>query len=138
MEAGVEWLTETIQDQYGLACGFADDGTPKPLEEDLRITLFRGVKELLVNVAKHAQADQVEVSLRRESSQIRIQVEDDGVGFVPSEQTPGGGFGLFSIRERLESFGGRLEVASEPGRGTRVSLVAPLQDSEDRPEEQKT
>ena len=88
------------------------------------------MRELLVNVVKHAQARKVKVSIRRVDSEINIGVEDNGVGFdlteVASIATKTGGFGLFSIRERLEQLGGRLEIKSGPGRGCKVTVKAPL------------
>ena len=130
LEAAVEWLVEQIQEQYGLLSHFEDDRQPKPLDDDVRVLLFQAVRELLTNVAKHAQAHNVKVSLRRDDSNIKITVEDDGNGFdtsdVVSHWSRSEGFGLFSIRERLGHLGGRLEVESEPGHGTWATLAAPL------------
>ncbi len=130
-EAAVaEWLAEQIEAEHGIATEFEDDGRPKPLEEDIRVLLFRSVQEVLINVVKHADARKVRVFSRKVDNRIHVGVEDDGVGFnlseVSSIAAETGGFGLFSIRERLEQVGGRLEVDSEPGRGTKVMIVAPL------------
>jgi len=134
LEAAVEWLVEQIQEQYGLLSHFEDDRQPKPLDDDVRVLLFQAVRELLTNVAKHAQAHNVKVSLRRENSNIKITVEDDGNGFdtsdVVSHWSRAEGFGLFSIRERLGHLGGCLEVESEPGHGTWATLAAPLKHDE--------
>ena len=130
LEAAVEWLTEQTQHRHGILFEFWDDRQPKPLDDDVRVLLFQAVRELLVNVAKHAQARSVKVSTRRDGGDVRIIVEDDGVGFdtfpIGSQWSRIEGFGLFSIRERLEHIGGRLEVESKSGHGTRVTLVAPL------------
>ena len=131
LEAAVaEWLVEQIQKKHGIASEFEDDQQPKPLDEDIRVLLFRTIRELLVNVVKHAQARKVKVSIRKIGSEINIDVEDDGVGFdlteVASIATKTGGFGLFSIRERLERLGGHLEIESGPGRGCKVMVRAPL------------
>jgi len=130
-EAAVaDWLTEQIEGKYGIAVEFKDDGQPKPLDDDIRILLFRDVRELLTNIVKHAHAHKVKVSIRKVGSRIRVEVKDDGIGFNPSEVTwmPAitGGFGLFSIRERLEEVGGRLKIESKPGHGTTVAITAPL------------
>ena len=135
LEAAVyEWLREQIKQKHGIAFEFDDDLKPKPLEEDIRSLLFRDIKEVLVNVVKHAKADNVRVSIRRAGHQIRIIVEDDGVGLsvseVTSRPTRTGGFGLFSIRERLEPLGGRLEIVSELNQGCRVTIFAPLKEME--------
>ena len=130
LEAAVEWLAERIQRQYGIPTHVEDDRQPKPLDDDVKIVLFQITRELLVNVAKHAQARNARVSIRRDCSDIKIRVEDDGVGFDSSEivssTTNTGGLGLFNIRERLNHIRGHLEIESEPGHGARVTIVAPL------------
>jgi signal transduction histidine kinase len=126
----VEWLTQQTQKQHGIAVDFDDDGRPKPLSEDVRVLLFQAVRELLVNIAKHAQARTAKVSITRSDDQVRVDVGDDGVGFeiaeIGSSVDTTGSFGLFSIRMRLESLGGDMEVQCKPGHGTRVTLIAPL------------
>jgi PAS domain S-box-containing protein len=130
-EATVEWLGEHMEKQYGLAVEVEDDQNPKPLDNETRVLLFRGVRELLFNVLKHAQATRAKVSIQREGDRLRIAVEDNGVGFPPERlASPGGkgeGFGIFSIRERLNCYGGKLEIQSTPGEVTRVILTMPLQ-----------
>ena len=126
----VEWLTQQTQKQHGIVLAFEDDGQPKPLSEDVRVLLFQAVRELLVNIAMHAQARTAKVYITRDDNQVRVDVEDDGIGFDsaaigPSVDTTGR-FGLFSIRVRLEPLGGHMEVYSKPGHGTRVTLIAPL------------
>jgi PAS domain S-box-containing protein len=129
-EASVHWLSEQMEEKHGIPAHLEDDLEPKPLDDDIRVVLFTAVRELLANVAKHAQAHKVSVSLRRDSDKIRINVEDDGIGFDTSQTDPHmpriSGFGLFSIRERLSHFGGHLEIDSRIGIGTRVNLMAPL------------
>jgi PAS domain S-box-containing protein len=129
-EAAVEWLAEQVERQYGIDCMFEDDGSAKPLEENIKVLLFQNVRELLVNVCKHSNAQKATVSITREEDRIRVLVEDNGVGFnaseVESRWDESCGFGLFSIRERLSHLGGKLEITSETGRGTRISLTAPL------------
>jgi len=125
--AAVEWLAEYVQKQHGLCVKVEDDGQSKPLEEEVRVLLFRAVRELLVNVVKHAGVPQARVSLRRDGTGIGIVVEDAGVGFDLAEFGEPRKFGLFSIRDRLDLLGGSFRVEAAPGQGTRVELVAPLQ-----------
>ncbi|HYA02866.1 MAG TPA: response regulator, partial [Syntrophobacteria bacterium] len=124
-------LARRMGELHSLAIEVVDDGSPKPLGEDYRVLLFRAVQELLHNTVKHAKATRVKISLQREGPQVRIEVEDDGVGFLVSQRRRGDGmregFGLFTIRERLEHLGGSFEVFSQPGMGVRAVLVAPLQ-----------
>ena len=127
LEAALEWLLEQIQNAHGIVCGFEDDGQPKPLGDDARGLLFWIVRELLVNVVKHARSHAAVVSIHRVDDVVQVTVEDDGIGFDTSElERRTRGFGLFSIRERLTEFGGCVEIESAPGQGTRVTLVAPL------------
>jgi signal transduction histidine kinase len=125
-----------------LICKHFDDERPKPLDDDVKVLLFRVVSELLVNVVKHAQAHEVNVSVQREDDHILIVVEDDGVGFDVAQMDmhwrEGGGFGLFSIRERLQPLGGQLEITSAPGQGTRVVIMAPLKIDESSNKEKTT
>ncbi|MCH8192519.1 MAG: hypothetical protein IIA65_00705 [Planctomycetes bacterium] len=99
------------------------------MEEDVRVLLFRGVRELLANVVQHSQAKRVRVSISRAEHQIVICLEDDGVGFVPDEVEVGkdaGGYGVFSIREQLSQLSGSLKIDSGPSQGCRSILRAPL------------
>ncbi len=132
LEAALEWLTEQVSRQHGLYARFETDHQPLPLDEDVRVLIFQSVNELLVNAVKHARARNLWVSVRRNGPNLGVAVEDDGVGFevaaLGSLGQGRGGFGLFSIRERLRPFGGQLEVESEPGAGTRVTLTVPLKD----------
>ncbi len=129
--AAAEWLTEKFEAEHGVAAEFADDGRPKPLADDVRTVLFRSLQELLVNVAKHAKARHVKVDLAGDTSNIRVVVQDDGVGFKPDvvhvREDLSHGFGLFNIRERMDYLGGRADIRSEPGCGTRATLIAPLE-----------
>jgi len=130
LEAALEWLTDRFSHQHGVLTYFESDRQPKPLAEDLKVLLFQAVQELLVNVVKHARAHSLKVSMWRQGDCLCIGVEDDGVGFNPSvtgyRHGKDGGFGLFSIRERLRPLGGRLQVKSDPGGGTEVILSVPL------------
>ncbi len=130
LEAAVEWLAEEIQDKHGLQTFFEHDHRPKAVDGDIRVFLFRAVRELLMNVVKHAQASQASITMRSTADSLRITVQDDGLGFRPEEAGSHSGvfsgFGLFSIRERLEPLGGALEIVSEPDAGTSATLIAPL------------
>ncbi|MHC4761914.1 MAG: sensor histidine kinase, partial [Planctomycetota bacterium] len=128
--AAMEWLVRQTEARHGVPTEFRDDGRDKPLEMNVSVLLFQAVRELLVNAVKHARAKNLTVLSRKTDNRIRIIVEDDGVGFELSEDNLQnyltGGFGLFSIRERLNHIGGCLDIQSEPGSGTRVVLEAPL------------
>lgn len=127
-EAAVEWVAEHFQEQYGLLIDLKIDNNLKPLKEDLRIALFQAIRELLVNVIKHAKATRAEISVKDAGNNLRIVVKDDGTGFTfyPDERHRAmKGFGLFNIRERLHHLGAEMTVESSPGNGTKVSLIVP-------------
>jgi len=130
-EKGVACLVEEqIDSKSAIKSNFEDDGQVKPLSNDVKILLFRSVRELLSNVIEHSHAQNVKVSIRKLGSQIKVRIEDDGVGFSPSEmaQRKGKqqGFGHFSIGARLRELGGYLEIDSMPEQGCRVTMTAPL------------
>ena len=128
--AALEWLARKIRQEHGIQTRFHDDGLPKPLDEKFRVVLFQAVRELLVNIVKHARATQAQVVVRRDADALRILIEDDGIGFeLPSahaKREASRSFGLFNIRERVEYLGGKVKIRSELGRGTRVTLIAPI------------
>jgi signal transduction histidine kinase len=133
-EDALGWLVEQFQKQHPICWEFLADHLPERLPDDVRVTLFHAVRELLFNVVKHAHAGIVTVVVECDPGEVRIRVEDDGVGFAADElwSNPRAmdGFGLFSVRERLESLGGRLEIDSRVGGGTRATLAAPLTSSD--------
>ena len=130
LEAALEWLAEYMQEQYGVHTKLKVRVGAEPVDEELRVFLFRAVQELIMNVAKHAGADRVEASVSRQNDRMYITVEDRGAGFDTTVlDAPSGkdtGFGLFSIRERIRYFEGDLGVQSKPGEGTQVTLMVPL------------
>ncbi len=129
-ESAMEWLVRNVRKMHGFDAEFESDGQDKPMDNNIRVLLFQAVRELLVNIAKHAQASMVTVISEREDNQIRVRVIDDGVGFdveqVRGKAENSTGFGLFSIRERLGLVGGSVEIDSKLGVGTKVILKAPL------------
>ena len=107
----------------------SEDSSKKDIDDDSKRFLYRSTRELLMNVVKHAQASRVMVTVIREKGMVCITVDDDGDGFRESLEDNRyleRGFGLFSIRERLDHLGGRMEIDSKPGRGTCISLYALL------------
>ena len=127
--AAVEWLVDRHQGRGGTRLQLENNLPPKSIAEGLRVTLYRGVRELLANVFKHARAESCRVSIDRDGGDVRVAVVDDGLGFdeaaAASRVGETGGFGLFSLREQLERLGGRLDVSSSPGQGTRSVMSVP-------------
>ena len=127
LPAALSWLGDHML-PHGLSVTVAIEKDVPSLPEDQAVLLFQSVRELLMNVSKHAGTDRASVSLSvAEGKVLRIVVEDRGQGFdAAAADRPTAQFGLFSIRERMQVMGGTLEVDSSPGGGTRAVLVLPL------------
>ncbi|MDD5176998.1 MAG: PAS domain S-box protein [Sterolibacterium sp.] len=125
----LECMAKDKMHSFDLGVHFDSVGEPKPLEEWVQAVLYRSVRELLINVAKHAKASEATLLCRSEESRLTLVVCDDGCGFdsvndqnVLSEQN---GFGLSSIYERLTNIGGEMEIDSSPGHGATITLTVP-------------
>jgi PAS domain S-box-containing protein len=129
-DAALEWLAENMQERYDLVCHIEGGKQPTPLSGDAAVVTFQTVRELLINVVKHARVKEAHVYVTQRENVVVIHVEDEGKGFVPQElalpRSHGGGFGLFSIRERLSLLGGSLAINSRPGKGTTAQVVIPV------------
>lgn len=121
--AAAEWLLENLRAWYGLKSTLEQRGEMPNLDEATRVTLFRALRELLINVAKHAGTNRARVRIDGRADGVTVVVEDDGRGFDPKGEARG--FGLRSVGDRIESLGGRILVDSRPGRGTKISLTMP-------------
>lgn len=131
----LQWLVKWMEQHHGLAVRL-DAGTPvEGLAADMTAALFQSVRELLLNVVKHSGVLAADVRLQvLPAGEVELSVRDKGRGFDPAkaEREVRDRFGLFSIRERLQLLGGRMEVESAAGQGAMVRLRAPLH-SEEQP-----
>jgi signal transduction histidine kinase len=116
----------------GVKAEVTTTGTALPLTPETELTLLRTAQEALANIAKHARAGRVGVTLSYLGHQVALDVRDDGTGFDPArlDREPGGtrhgGFGLVAMRQRIEALNGTLQIESEPGAGTGVSACVPI------------
>ena len=126
----LEWLVRWMKSKHGLEVELEVLDLLAPQSENITVLLFQSVRELLFNVVKHAAVKKAHVEVRRRGQYVQVRVQDEGAGFDPPAafQTggPKGGYGLFSIRERLDLMGGRMDIRSRPGKGSRFTLLAPL------------
>lgn len=125
-----KWLDTEIAAKHMIKTIVIDKGIPKILNEDTKTLLFRAVRELAMNVVKHAHAQTLTVNLETRSSELFLEILDDGTGFSPAalaeRDSSQGGYGLFSIRERINYIGGNMTIQSGANRGTRILLRVPL------------
>jgi PAS domain S-box-containing protein len=130
LEAAIERMAAEMHRLLGLKVAVAFKPGLSPLDNSLRGVLFQAVREVLTNVAKHGRTLRAKVSIRQQDDRVVIVVEDSGAGFDAARilSDPGArrGFGIFNIRERLRHLGGDVTIDSEVGKGTRVTLLAPL------------
>lgn len=135
------WLAGWMGERHRLRVEVHADPAAIPSSEAITVLLYQSVRELLFNVVKHAGTDAARLAVARTDGQVRITVSDEGIGFEPAQVRPEGGaqggFGLFSIQQRLALFDGRLEISSAPDRGSQFTLWAPIRpeasESERRP-----
>ena len=125
----IEWLVQNFSQRTGVACtlSVADD---VELHEPYATAVFRIVQESLANVAKHAQATQVEVQIERSADAVTLRVSDNGIGFVPAAPRQPHSLGLMGLRERAQLLKGNIRIDSQPGAGTHVHVHIPLLEAE--------
>ena len=137
LPSALAWLGNEQQERHGLKVEISGAARGFALDEERSVLAFQCVRELLWNIVKHAQTNRAMVSYKIEHGELTIEVNDEGRGFDPeSLRDDGNGlerFGLFSIRERLALFGGKLDVTSRPGQGTRVRFSLPAPQAETAP-----
>jgi light-regulated signal transduction histidine kinase (bacteriophytochrome) len=128
ISAALDWLGEEIERTFPLNVTVVDDGKPKPLSQEARSIVYRAVRELLINVAKHAGTDSATVQSECRDGFVVIRVSDKGSGYDRGAAVVGthAGLGLISVRERLSHIGGTFEIRTSPGGGTQATLSVPL------------
>jgi signal transduction histidine kinase len=97
-------------------------GERRPLHPEIEVTLLRAAQEGLANIAKHAAASRVGITLSFMPGVVALDIRDDGVGLAPDDMAKDQSFGLAAMRQRVEDVGGVLEVESGPGEGTAISI----------------
>ena len=128
LKPACEALAKRLMERHPVRIGCEIKDAYKHLDSDVKTILYQVVRELLNNVVKHSRAQNAHVVIEMENGQFRVKVTDDGAGFDPQTlgaPTAEGGFGLYSIRERLIAIDGSLRIESSPGAGTVVTAVLP-------------
>jgi two-component system, chemotaxis family, CheB/CheR fusion protein len=126
----LEWLIHQMSDSHGLRVKLKAKADIVIEAEEMRILVFHIVRELLFNIVKHAEVEAATVELYEDSGLLRVDVSDKGTGFsveeVFGQRGRHGGLGLLNARERLSLFGGSIQVESQSGAGTKISLSLPI------------
>ncbi|NMM38353.1 MAG: PAS domain S-box protein [Glaciimonas sp.] len=128
LHPAVEWQLKQFERSSGIACKLTTI-VPEPefkLDETMISAVFRILQESLTNVARHAQATEVEIVLSQDERSFSMKVKDNGQGLQPGDRMKANSFGLMGIEERIHSLGGELIIASSPGKGTALSISIPV------------
>jgi len=132
LAAGLSWLARWMAETHRLDVSMQIEGQIEPSTEAMRVLVFQLVRELLMNVVKHAEIPAAAVCIARTAAGLTVTIEDKGRGFAMLDAEAGtpGRFGLFHVRERVDAIGGEFHLQSALGEGTRVRMSIPLQTDE--------
>ena len=126
LEVAVEWQLNEFEKRSGIKTSFTTDKTGVKLSKDITIGLFRILQESITNVARHAEATEVNVSLQWISNTVILQITDNGIGFesevIKSKKT----LGILGMQERTVMMGGEYKIKSVTGGGTTVEVIIPI------------
>ena len=125
LKIAIKQLIEEFERNYGIAIAFHFNLLASPSME-VNTALYRIVQEALTNISKHSNAGQVHLTLTEQNDRIYLQIQDDGKGFNPDENTTG--FGLQGMRERTEALDGKFELISKPQQGCEIRVEIEIRD----------
>jgi hypothetical protein len=126
--AACEWLAHNFQQRTGTPCELVLGAGDMDLHDPYATAVFRVLQESLTNIAKHADASQVEVTLERGGDTVTLTVRDNGRGFTPGGPRKQGSYGLVGLRERAYLLGGDIRIESAPGQGTFIEMRLPIEE----------
>jgi PAS domain S-box-containing protein len=126
----LQWYLKRYSQRLGIKVALDFKGLESRLPDEVETTLYRVIQEALTNIARHAQANKVLVNLERSAATVTARIQDDGRGFdledVQGSSALPGGLGLVGIEDRVSTLGGRVEIHSSSGQGTRIQIEIPL------------
>ncbi|MFH2012496.1 MAG: PAS domain S-box protein [Pseudomonadota bacterium] len=125
LTAAIEWQAEDFQNRTGIKCIVSIEPEEMVLNEEYSTTLFRIFQEAMTNIARHANATKVDISLTEESGSILLKVNDNGNGINEKQIFSPNSFGLLGIRERVYALGGKVQIKGYPGKGTMLIAEIP-------------
>lgn len=129
LQAAIDWLCAEFTRRTQIPCALHADASAIDLDEVRAMAIFRIVQESLTNVARYAQASQIDITMERRGSLLCLEVRDNGRGFDPAEVGKRKSYGLLGMRERAIVLGGKVKIVSAPGQGTRVNVRIPVDDT---------
>ena len=129
LETALRLYCEELGQREGIAVKFSGRNLPQTFSREIAYCLYKVAQESLRNVAKHSQAKRATVSVEGTADGVRLGVEDFGGGFSVSSLKTTSGLGILSMRERVHLANGKFSIASEQGKGTRISVEIPLENA---------
>ncbi|MEO8151396.1 MAG: PAS domain S-box protein [Bacteroidia bacterium] len=124
--AALEWQSSEFEKRTGISCKFNSEISELDIEKDMTTGIFRVYQETLTNVARHANATQVEAQIENDNGLIILTVKDNGQGFEMDEAKSKNTLGLIGMKERTKMFGGEINIQSEKGKGTVITIKVPI------------
>ena len=125
LSQAIKWLIDQFRVKHGLEITFEDNEQITEFDHNIRFFIFQAVRELLVNIVKHSEAKTAKICLTSDNNNLKVIVEDNGIGF-PDSPDKKSGYGLFNIREKMNHIKGQFDIDSSAGKGTRVTLIVPF------------
>jgi signal transduction histidine kinase len=138
LNAAIEWLARDTGRRMGIAVTVQLGEADPPVHDRVATAVYRMVQEALTNVARHARASAVQITLGHTDDELELTVEDNGTGFAQQASPRAGSFGLLGMRERADLLGGRLELGNAPGGGARLTVRLPLSGLRQAPATRRT
>jgi signal transduction histidine kinase/ligand-binding sensor domain-containing protein len=132
LKAAIEWQTEEFSSRTGIDCNLVSLEEVDGLDQAQSTACFRILQETLTNIARHANATQVKISMKREDDRLILQIHDNGRGISESEIADRTSIGLLGMKERAQALGGEFNIKGIAGKGTSVTVSIPLAPAADR------
>jgi len=129
LSAAIEWQADQFQNRTGIDCDIICEPHDIVLDPTRSTVIFRAFQESLTNIARHAHATQVEITLKKKAAETELTVRDNGRGITEDEIADPTSFGLMGIRERVQALGGTVEVVGVPNLGTTMVIRIPTEGS---------
>ncbi len=129
LKEAVLWLAGKTGSEYDLKIDTSMDIGRESYSDDILILVFRTIRELIFNVIKHAQASIIKIDMKEKEGKLYVRIEDNGTGFEPDgigQHSKNKGFGLFSVKERMQNINGGLNIDTRPGKGTVIEFYLPV------------
>ncbi len=127
LEEAIRWYVEQFEERTGIGCRLAVDLDGAEMESEHATAVYRILQEAFTNISRHSDADGIELRACVADGQLRMEIQDNGRGMDHNEVEMSRSFGLMGMRERAAALGGRLDIESEAGKGTRLRLRLPLE-----------